>query len=765
MEEVQRYAQLQTKIDTIFELPKGKSFNIIPYIEKSNPILQSDQRITRNETLDLTQKDLHYLLLLNEKDFWSHMIFDNSLKSFIESYLRLSPRPFDYFYFQNMNSKEYKLENTIHRKFFIMMYRLIVNNNLQNDNLLDVGDIIYDKTIIDIPKIFDLCSIYGYTNTLLISELIYKYFYLQPKLYKDLNENIKNIINISLRDLNDQILKIDLNNNLLILQFFYDLLFSIRNLLEIFPLSNYSFIYNDKNDQIPINYQFIYLLMEIYNSILNHHLKINDENEEFIIKQIRLNILTILHILFREYYMRNIEDLLCNNIHSNNYQNKKQYYGELIFKRYLESVLQLQQQYDTKKVEDLVTIMSFDILINKKPSDLILEFLNWLKILIKSEQGNIVKENITYLLEDYDKQYDLYKWLEQVIKSHQNLSNEVQEATNEVINFLEEKRKKKEEKVSEDISPNLKQLQSFFPDYGLGFLQSCLDYYKSDLQVTINSLMDSKLPSELMKLDKKLSLNQKKKANTISSLPSLTTTTSSTSGTTLLSTTSHPLTTPTSPIVSPSVWEDTDFFTRIRIGKKKDYRTNFNEIDEELKQRIISEYYYDDEYDDSYDDILPAMPAEGNEDENLNRVNKKDKHEKVEVEQQQEITNIVTNDNKKQPKNTKQIISNEQQQESAPIQQAGRGRGRGFHHNPPPPRGRGGHQNANRGRGRGYQNQQQRQQENNTENQQPQQETTNDNQEISDRDKQYKSHNKARIANHNRKSRGAKKRMNTNLFN
>ena len=58
------------------------------------------------------------------------------------------------------------------------------------------GDILYENFIFDIPKIMDLCALYGATNGPLLSKMIGNIFTQQPKYQNDLVEVVPTILQV-----------------------------------------------------------------------------------------------------------------------------------------------------------------------------------------------------------------------------------------------------------------------------------------------------------------------------------------------------------------------------------------------------------------------------------------------------------------------------------------------------------------------------------------------------------------------------------------
>jgi len=60
------------------------------------------------------------------------------------------------------------------------------------------GDILYQHFLFDIPKIFDLCSIYGQENSALLGKMISNIFTNQPRYSQDLTATVDSTYEVCL---------------------------------------------------------------------------------------------------------------------------------------------------------------------------------------------------------------------------------------------------------------------------------------------------------------------------------------------------------------------------------------------------------------------------------------------------------------------------------------------------------------------------------------------------------------------------------------
>ncbi|XP_043925681.1 activating signal cointegrator 1 complex subunit 2 [Protopterus annectens] len=163
------------------------------------PPPQSDDPALEEEFLDRANfiaDDLDWLLSLPHDKFWCQIIFDETLQNCLESYLRFSPRNFD----ERSPSKPavMDVQNRIHHSVFLTFLRMSTYKE-SKDNFFTpsaFGELIYNNFLFDVPKILDLCVLYGKGNSLLLQKMIGNIFTQQPSYYNDLNETVPTILQV-----------------------------------------------------------------------------------------------------------------------------------------------------------------------------------------------------------------------------------------------------------------------------------------------------------------------------------------------------------------------------------------------------------------------------------------------------------------------------------------------------------------------------------------------------------------------------------------
>lgn len=565
-----------------------------------------------------------------------------------------------------------------------------MENKLNKKNIhFDLGEVIYNNRLIDIPKIMDLSVLYGYGNTGLMRELITRIFVLQPSYFKDLSQSVSYIANAF--SLNGE------GSNLDRIRYLYDTTFTLRSLLDLFPLASFAFLQPlEQYNQRP----FVQQLGNFYEvDLVTLENALTDDKSKFQIDQIRLNILAICDAIMTECYFDNpLIPLLKNKANNNN--NQLLLLQDALYKKYLQTYFIT--PHDSEQLEDVEqrTHILFEFVI--KQMDFVDDIISDYNSLASFITSALKPTEEGLFLAHYDRIYNLSHTLRQIRK--QQLSNKGLEDILDLLEKLQVKYKFIDNEENEQIDEKVLKLQEVFPDYGTGFIQLVLDYFDGNSDRAVSALLEDNVPESLQDFDRSMTLRQLqheqhslvKKAPKPVSLPSQS---------------------PLSEEVSPMVWENADFFGSVHIGKKNKNKEVLQDmLDDGLRQRIVETYMYDDEYDDSYDDVANFDVGEGNaveDDEALDIVkqqlpvvnaNRQPKQQRHKLQQPQEQNIPTAQPESSNPKS--EISSTVQRREVKLEQQKGEqgenvGRGRGKGYKKEQQRGEQS-ENVGRGRGRGY---------------------------------------------------------------
>ena len=166
--------------------------------QSSSMIDHSSALKDRLDILRFTNEDLGILLQLPHASFWSHVLHNNSLAAFFDTYL---------WYARNTKSssssttssttssspqKEIdQLKSEISRRVLMLALRMGNRQDSGTDAISEgeYSKLIWDHYVFSTPQLMDLCVIYGPSNKALVSNLISGIFRVQPEYYKDLKHS------------------------------------------------------------------------------------------------------------------------------------------------------------------------------------------------------------------------------------------------------------------------------------------------------------------------------------------------------------------------------------------------------------------------------------------------------------------------------------------------------------------------------------------------------------------------------------------------
>ncbi|XP_075753996.1 activating signal cointegrator 1 complex subunit 2 isoform X2 [Pelodiscus sinensis] len=140
--------------------------------------------------------DLNWLLALPHDKFWCQVIFDETLQKCLDSYLNHAPRKFDTSL--DFPPEVNDMQKCLHRCIFLTFLRMSTHKESKDHFITPsvFGEILYNNFLFDIPKILDLCALYGKGNGSLLQKMIENIFTQQPSYFSDLNETVPTILQV-----------------------------------------------------------------------------------------------------------------------------------------------------------------------------------------------------------------------------------------------------------------------------------------------------------------------------------------------------------------------------------------------------------------------------------------------------------------------------------------------------------------------------------------------------------------------------------------
>ncbi|XP_062273434.1 activating signal cointegrator 1 complex subunit 2 [Scomber scombrus] len=168
----------------------------VPY----KPLPEDSSAAKAEEFLENTRfitEDLEWLLALPHDKFWCQVVFDESLQRCLDSYLHHAPRGLDIGALPSSPAVA-EMQRSVHRMVFLTFLRMATHKESKENFITPVvfGEIIYDNFLFDIPKILDLCMLFGKGNSQLLHKMIENIFTQQPSYYNDLDETVPTVLEV-----------------------------------------------------------------------------------------------------------------------------------------------------------------------------------------------------------------------------------------------------------------------------------------------------------------------------------------------------------------------------------------------------------------------------------------------------------------------------------------------------------------------------------------------------------------------------------------
>ncbi|KAM9328966.1 activating signal cointegrator 1 complex subunit 2 [Gastrophryne carolinensis] len=148
------------------------------------------------ERADFIIKDLQWLLSLPHDRFWCQVIYDESLQKCLDSFLGNAPRKFDRPTPLSPNVQQ--AQEKLHQHVFMTFLRMSTQKESKNHYITPsvFGEIIYNNYLFDIPKLLDICVLFGKGNTALLQKMVGNIFQQQSCYYQDLDDSVPTLLQV-----------------------------------------------------------------------------------------------------------------------------------------------------------------------------------------------------------------------------------------------------------------------------------------------------------------------------------------------------------------------------------------------------------------------------------------------------------------------------------------------------------------------------------------------------------------------------------------
>lgn len=165
-----------------------------------SPLVAPEENATVEEEwmmrANYIEDDLHWLLRLPHDRFWCQVVYDSSLHECIGSFLHGAPRPYD---LDIRFSAEVKQKHeSLLRLFFFVCLRMSTHKESKDSGLSphSFGEMIYENFIFDIPKIMDICVLFGRGNEAIVRKMVANIFAQQKRYYDDLQMIVSTTVQV-----------------------------------------------------------------------------------------------------------------------------------------------------------------------------------------------------------------------------------------------------------------------------------------------------------------------------------------------------------------------------------------------------------------------------------------------------------------------------------------------------------------------------------------------------------------------------------------
>ncbi|XP_044144456.1 activating signal cointegrator 1 complex subunit 2 [Bufo gargarizans] len=148
------------------------------------------------ERVDFILKDLKWLLALPHDLFWCQVTYDESLQKCLDSFLSCAPRRYDRHI--PFPPAVQRVHEELYRHVFLAFLRMATHKESKDHHITPslFGEILYNNFLFDIPKLLDICVLFGKGNSAILQKMIGNIFQQQPSYYQDLDDSVPTLLQV-----------------------------------------------------------------------------------------------------------------------------------------------------------------------------------------------------------------------------------------------------------------------------------------------------------------------------------------------------------------------------------------------------------------------------------------------------------------------------------------------------------------------------------------------------------------------------------------
>ncbi|XP_014750255.1 PREDICTED: activating signal cointegrator 1 complex subunit 2 isoform X2 [Sturnus vulgaris] len=452
--------------------------------------------------------DLNWLLALPHDKFWCQVIFDETLQKCLDSYLRSAPRKFDVLW--DCHPEVNELQKSLHRSVFLTFLRMSTHKESKDHFITPsvFGKIIYNNFLFDIPKILDLCVLFGKGNGLLLQKMIGNIFTQQPSYFSDLDETLPTVLQVFNNILHkcglqcegasaepqklEEKVSVTAGNMPLqelkdIVLYLCDTCTTLWAFLDVFPLACQTFQKHEFCYRLAAFYELA--IPELESAIKKRHYEDNSVFADLWrrISHSRKKMLEVFHILINQVCLQPILESSCENI--------QPFIEE--FLQIFTSVLQerrfLRDYDELFPVEDDVSLLQqASSALDETRTAYILQAVESAWEGVDRKKGQAVKDPAAS------------KGASAIVESTPENGEDLGAACAQEDECAGAAAAPIARVSGVELDSLISQVKDLLPDLGEGFILACLEEYGYDTEQVINNILEDKLVPHLDKLDRRM---------------------------------------------------------------------------------------------------------------------------------------------------------------------------------------------------------------------------------------------------------------------
>ncbi|XP_064321908.1 activating signal cointegrator 1 complex subunit 2 [Phalacrocorax carbo] len=453
--------------------------------------------------------DLNWLLALPHDKFWCQVIFDETLQKCLDSYLCYAPRKFDALL--DCHPEVNDMQKRLHRSVFLTFLRMSTHKESKDHFITPsvFGEIIYNNFLFDIPKILDLCVLFGKGNGLLLQKMIENIFTQQPSYFSDLDETLPTVLQVFNNILHKCGLrcggasaepqkleeKVNVTPGNMPLQELKDIVLYLCDtcttlwaFLDVFPMACQTFQKHEFCYRLASFYELA--IPELESAIKKRHYEDNSVFADLWrrISHSRKKMIEAFHILINQVCLQPILESSCENIQP-----------------FIEEFLQI----FTSVLQERRFLRDYDELFPVEDD----------VSLLQQASSTLDETRTAYILKAVEGAWEgVDRKKAQVVKdptppAASNGASAIVESTTEDMEELGAAYASGDECAGAAAAPVVKvsgveldslisQVKDLLPDLGEGFILACLEEYSYNAEQVINNILEDKLVPYLDKLDR-----------------------------------------------------------------------------------------------------------------------------------------------------------------------------------------------------------------------------------------------------------------------